>query len=176
MAVSLGQAGRIFERVVERLRPTSAAQRREKSFVAAIAPLVDERFYLAHYPDVRASGTPAALHYVREGWRRGYDPAPWFSSSDYAAINADVGDGEMPPFVHYALHGRGEGRTIMPTRHVRPREDTRAEIAMAAPRSSDLLSLRARARAAWEDALPPFAEKSLVSVHKKAESPAKTPD
>lgn len=148
-------------------RAASPAERRERKFVGAIAPLMDDRYYLATYPEVRAAGIDPALHYVREGWRHGYNPAPWFSSSDYAAINADVSDGEMPPFVHYALHGRREGRTIMPTSHVRPREDTKAEIAMAAPRSSDLLTLRVRASGTWEHRLPEYVTDRLDALEQQ---------
>lgn len=38
--------------------------------------LFDEAWYLAHYPDVAASGVEPALHYVKYGMRLGRDPGP----------------------------------------------------------------------------------------------------
>lgn len=85
------------------------------AWAAAIATLFDERYYLSKYPDVRLGELSGLDHYLRHGWRKGADPAPWFSSDGYVQINKDVAASELPPFVHYVLYGRAEGRTIAPT-------------------------------------------------------------
>ena len=131
-------------------------------YIASIEPLVDARFYFVRYPHVREAGISAAAHYVREGWREGYDPAPWFSSEGYTRINADVARGNLPPFVHYVLYGRREGRTIMATDAVR-RADADAAPAAAASSAmgQDLRALRAREKNNWDVHIASFTARRL---------------
>ncbi|WMS42158.1 hypothetical protein RDV64_19130 [Acuticoccus sp. MNP-M23] len=130
--------------ILERLAPSYVSKpSRIAEFVAAIEPLFDERYYLSRYPHVRERDISPAEHYIREGWQQGFDPAPWFSTDGYIAINADTAVGDLPPFVHYVLYGRAEGRTIAQTTDAR-RVDGPAEIALSAPQDSDLRALRAR--------------------------------
>lgn len=133
-------------------------------FTQMIEPLVDERYYMRRYPHVRATGLSAAEHYVREGWRHGYDPAPWFSSSGYTAINSDVAQvDDMPPLCHYAIHGRREGRTIMPTGDVRPYRpaDLGADVVTAIQVSPDLRGLRAREENNWDVHIACYTDRRL---------------
>lgn len=83
----------------------------------AIEHHFDEIFYLKTYPHLRHQPMAAHVHYVTEGWRKNYDPTPWFSNAGYKALHRDVGN-KMPPFVHYVVYGRFEGRKIMATQHV----------------------------------------------------------
>lgn len=89
------------------------------AWVRAITPLLDERYYLHSHPEVRHSGLSAAAHYVTDGHRKGFDPAPWFSDAGYVETHEDVRDSPIPPFVHYVFYGRYEGRVVTPTSDVR---------------------------------------------------------
>ena len=135
-------------------------------YIASIEPLVDSRFYLLRYPHVREAGISAAAHYVREGWREGCDPAPWFSSAGYTRINADVARGNLPPFVHYVLYGRREGRTIMPTDAVRQHnaEDAAPRAVASSAISQDLRALRAREADNWQAHIGDYTERRLAHL------------
>lgn len=140
----------------------SPQQSQTDYYIASIEPLVDSRFYFLRYPHVREAGISAAAHYVREGWREGCDPAPWFSSVGYTRINADVARGNLPPFVHYVLYGRREGRTIMVTDAVRRLDanDTPATLA-ASSIGQDLRALRAREKNNWDLHIADFTARRL---------------
>lgn len=73
----------------------------------------DEEFYLDAYPDVKASGADAALHYLLCGGFEGRDPGPYFSSAGYLDQNPDVAAVGWNPLAHYELHGRAEGRALV---------------------------------------------------------------
>ncbi|WP_156824988.1 glycoside hydrolase family 99-like domain-containing protein [Methylocystis rosea] len=68
-------------------------------------------FYISHYPDVR--GDPLE-HFIRYGWRLGYNPSPAFSTSRYLQANADVRDAGANPLIHYLNFGAREGRDPKP--------------------------------------------------------------
>ena len=51
-----------------------------------------------------------AKHYLVEGWKKGYDPSPYFSTSKYLEINTDVKD--INPLLHYERFGIYEHRSI----------------------------------------------------------------
>ncbi|MBJ3774694.1 hypothetical protein [Acuticoccus mangrovi] len=139
---------RFLERLFTRRRPAPAAPPVEPDpatgWIAAVDPLMDEHYYLKKNPHVRSLDQSPAEHYVKEGWKSGADPAPWFSTSRYLTINRDVAAGEMPPFAHYALYGRREGRTIAPTDDLVPSPSPIASGAPAPQVSQDLLKLRER--------------------------------
>lgn len=160
LASLAGLARRTLHKAVRR-RPSRTAY-----FISMIEPLVDSRFYFARYPHVREAGISAAAHYVREGWREGYDPAPWFSSEGYSQINTDVARGDMPPFVHYVIHGRREGRTIMPTEAVRQHDADAAALPAVASSaiSEDLRALRARENSNWESHIVAYTERRLQRI------------
>ena len=71
---------------------------------------VDAQWYLARYPEAKASVT-AAAHYAHHGWREGKDPNPNFSTTGYLAAYPDVAAAKIDPLAHYLMHGREEGRT-----------------------------------------------------------------
>lgn len=49
----------------------------------------------------------AAEHYLKYGYRHGFDPSKHFSTREYLANNPDV---KMNPLLHYELYGKYEGR------------------------------------------------------------------
>jgi hypothetical protein len=83
--------------------------------LASIA--VDARFYLGVNGAAMGGSTDPVGHYVRDGWRAGCDPAPWFSTRDYLSDHPDVAAAGVNPLTHYLTQGRAEGREIVRSRH-----------------------------------------------------------
>lgn len=75
---------------------------------SAIQNTFDAYFYLKKY-DIKMGMDPIK-HYLKEGWGKGYNPAPWFSTSFYLRANPDVVEAGVNPFVHYCKEGFREGR------------------------------------------------------------------
>ena len=70
--------------------------------------LLDPAWYAATQTDL--AGTDPVAHYLREGWRLGHDPNPYFSTRWYLHQNPDVARTGWNPLLHYLLHGEAEGR------------------------------------------------------------------
>jgi len=85
-----------------------------RSLVAA-SGFFDADWYLEHYPDARTWEFPLD-HYLIEGWKRGCDPGPGFSTKAYLEANPDVAEAGLNPLVHWLRHGKQEGREIKPSR------------------------------------------------------------
>lgn len=68
--------------------------------------VVDEKFYLAAYPDVVASGISAHDHFHNYGWKEGRNPASCFHTLYYAKKNMPGGQLSMNPLLHYAQLGK----------------------------------------------------------------------
>ncbi len=69
----------------------------------------DEKWYRENYPDVKAH-TDAIAHYLKIGWKKGYNPGPKFNGDDYLRLNPDVRMAGVNPLVHYLSRGMKEGR------------------------------------------------------------------
>jgi len=94
----------------------------------------DKAWYLESYPDVAASGTNPALHYLLHGGSENRDPGPWFSTSQYLLNNPDVAAAGANALLHFLRHGEQEGRSARVASIVAlPRE-------RPAPVTRDLLS------------------------------------
>jgi glycosyltransferase involved in cell wall biosynthesis len=113
----LSQLGWSRDRLAElnRRNRATAPSRNEKSKVRsaewqAISPHFDESYYLQRYSRFSDIIVDPVKHYLDEGWRRGYDPTPWFSTGDYLAHYADVRDSGQNPFYHFVATGQKEGR------------------------------------------------------------------
>lgn len=76
--------------------------------------IFDEAWYLEQYPDVSASRSDAALHFIRHGGREGRNPGPGFDTLAYLKAYPDVADSGLNAAVHYLLHGRAENRRVSP--------------------------------------------------------------
>lgn len=72
--------------------------------------LFDGRWYGETYPDVLASGSDPALHYLVHGWKEGRNPSSRFDGASYLAAHPDVAAAGICPLVHFLRHGRREGR------------------------------------------------------------------
>jgi FkbM family methyltransferase len=73
--------------------------------------LFDERWYLAHYPDITGTEVDPLLHYYQHGGFEDRDPGPKFSSNWYLNAYKDVKKAGINPLVHYLKYGRTEGRS-----------------------------------------------------------------
>lgn len=70
----------------------------------------DASWYLAHHPDVAASGLDPLVHYLRVGTLMRRDPSPLFDTAFYLKqCGADLPAG-VPPLVDFLTRGRALGR------------------------------------------------------------------
>ena len=69
--------------------------------------LFDEKWYKRTY-GIRKHDP--AMHYLIEGWTRGCDPSPFFSTSGYLKANPDVAEAGVNPLVHWEEWGHREAR------------------------------------------------------------------
>ena len=72
--------------------------------------LFDAAWYLREYPDVAASVLAPVVHYLKEGYLRGYRPNPLFDTRWYLGRYEDVRRAGVNPLVHYMKYGSREGR------------------------------------------------------------------
>lgn len=76
--------------------------------VEICSPFVDKTFYVENNPEV--AGFDPTRHYLAQGWKRGLDPSPAFSTNYYLQRYPDIAKAGIPPLLHYAVNGRSEGR------------------------------------------------------------------
>jgi O-antigen biosynthesis protein len=74
----------------------------------------DSDFYAAAYQLSDKSKHQLVKHYVRKGWRLGFNPSPAFSPQKYLAQYPDVKETGIEPFYHYLKFGAKEGRQAVP--------------------------------------------------------------
>lgn len=74
-----------------------------------VAPHLDTEFYMAQLRRAEKVRDPV-VHYLTDGWRRGLDPHPDFSTGFYLQRYPDVRNTGRNPYVHYLQFGRSEGR------------------------------------------------------------------
>lgn len=71
----------------------------------------DENFYTTTYAeDLENSILTPLEHYLSIGWKRGFDPSPDFSTTNYIDRYQDVSRARVNPLVHYLKYGKIEGR------------------------------------------------------------------
>ena len=76
--------------------------------------LLDEKWYLATYPDVAEAGVDPIVHYLRHGAFEGRNPSRDFDTNWYLAEYPDVAEEGANPLVHYLKWGAAEGRVPKP--------------------------------------------------------------
>jgi len=80
----------------------------------------DLNFYVSHngLPSNKFKNSLEGLvHYLRIGWRSGYDPSRKFSTRYYVSANPDVKQALINPLYHYLNGGKDEGRKTLPPRY-----------------------------------------------------------
>jgi len=83
--------------IVRRLREAIGARQAHRRIRAS--GLFDPQWYVAHYPDVAASGMDPLGHYLRFGAREGRAVGPAFDAVDYARRNPSAAGSN--PLLHY---------------------------------------------------------------------------
>ena len=78
---------------------------------------IDPEWYERQYPNFREDvlyewEKNAVQHYMKYGWKKGYNPSPDFDTEAYLAHYVNVKKENMNPLYHYVKHGKKEGRTI----------------------------------------------------------------
>lgn len=72
--------------------------------------LFDERWYLAHHPDVAGQSQDPLTYHLLHGEAKGYDPSPFFDTDWYLSYYTDVAENRLSALLHYCHHGMEEGR------------------------------------------------------------------
>lgn len=72
--------------------------------------LFDDKYYLLMYDEVRQADVDPLMHYLRLGWKMGYNPSVDFDTNYYLRIYEDVRLSGICPFVHFIQYGKKEGR------------------------------------------------------------------
>ena len=105
-----------------RHRRRGEAVRDPKSSLVLETGLFDPAAYRAAATLGEVSDLAAAEHYVAQGEREGLRPNPQFDPAVYADLHREVAASGMGLLVHYARHGRMEGRAALfePERDIRP--------------------------------------------------------
>lgn len=86
-----------------------------KAEVDILLPHFSPTYYRAVHPELASySDRMLASHYHAEGWKRGYDPHPNFSTAFYLKTHADIRLQRIDPFLHYIRIGQAEGRATCP--------------------------------------------------------------
>ena len=106
-----GDGGIVFSRFSP---PEGSVERETLPGLEVVAAHVDAAFYRARYPDIARDRIDPAIHYLRQGWREGRQPNPWFDTLFYLQRYPDVASSGMNPLVHYIRHGRQGGREPHP--------------------------------------------------------------
>lgn len=79
-------------------------------FTIVNSPYFDKDWYVEKYniPD----DIDPVYHYLKEGYKKGFNPGPNFSTNEYYECNRDVRNNDMNALLHYELYGRNEGRAL----------------------------------------------------------------
>lgn len=59
------------------------------------------KWYVENYQDVAISKINPAVHYMHEGWKKGYNPGPNFNTFEYVEQNPELKITNENPLVHY---------------------------------------------------------------------------
>lgn len=95
----------------------------DKLEICLLIGLFDPAYYCQESSQPPLPPHRALLHYLTEGWKKGWSPSPFFSVPRYLAAHQDVRKQNIEPLTHYLEYGLKEGRFSFPNDHgegVRP--------------------------------------------------------
>ena len=116
-----GVAKKIFLQTASAFRSRRRGEREQlKNLRNALSrqPLLDPKWYLDQYPDVRLLSMDPIQHYVTEGARERKNPNPYFFTTWYLQEYPDVAAAGLNPLLHYLEHGVSERRNPNPYFHI----------------------------------------------------------
>jgi hypothetical protein len=98
------------------VRPEDKSQEelQQRAGLLLTSEYFDVDWYLAHYPDVAASGMNPAEHYLLFGGKEGRLPGPLFDGNWYLQQYPDVAEADINPLLHFVMFGQAEGRNRSP--------------------------------------------------------------
>ncbi len=70
----------------------------------------DKKWYKQKYLKRSKSQRDPVLHYLKIGWKKGYNPSENFDGQAYLDMYSDVKEAEVNPLAHWEMHGKEEGR------------------------------------------------------------------
>ena len=113
----------------------------------------DSAWYVAHYPDVAASGMSPLVHFDLYGWREYRNPNRDFDTRYYLSENPDVQVSGVNPLFHWIKWGRHENRRINAHDEANntgaPRPILESPLALPAPSGELLDPAREHFDASW---------------------------
>jgi len=83
------------------------------AFRESVGALFDTGYYLRQVESAAPIDCLALEHFLREGWRQGYWPNPWFDPTAYARRYLRAAPGQ-DPLTHYAKNGREPHIDLLP--------------------------------------------------------------
>lgn len=83
----------------------------EEYYFILNSPYFDEDWYEKEY-EISNHYLNPANHYLKIGFKKGYNPGPNFDNEEYYQCNPDVKEVGMNPLLHYEQYGRDENREI----------------------------------------------------------------
>ncbi len=72
--------------------------------------LFDAEWYVDKYGNLGEYEGVPAKHYLKLGWKKGYDPSEYFVTNEYLELHSDVRESKICPLLHYERNGKYEGR------------------------------------------------------------------
>lgn len=77
--------------------------------------LFDREYYLQNNRDVARACKNPVKHYLRDGWKQGKNPTPYFNTTWYLQTYPDVAQSGINPLYHYLCFGWKQGYDPCPT-------------------------------------------------------------
>ncbi|CAI4169458.1 hypothetical protein ALT1644_50016 [Alteromonas macleodii] len=104
---------RSFAKHIGSLRPRVSLEQQEKlSALIHLFGAFQASWYSSTYFNSSLDEEECLAHFLKDGYRNGFDPTPAFSCARYCAKYPDILDSNVNPYVHYLENGRFEGREL----------------------------------------------------------------
>lgn len=101
-----------------------AADKTYNSYLTRKLNLFDKDWYTEQYPCAKEYPKGAFAHYIKEGYKKNYNPSSAFSTERYLIAYPDVKQWHINPLIHYIRKGRKQGRFCYSTTDMGELNDT----------------------------------------------------